>query len=160
MGVNSVSKLQYDTNMQALTHIHISGEEEAVSHKEEVTGSSAPQSLVFTAHHVPQYSCSREEIPAKENCNEEGGNLRRRNKKQGVEEIELMPKKKEESSSPQDKKSVKNPINWFGILVSPHLRTSQEHFINGKYYRSLIKCFLSLSCQYDLKINYTMLCLL
>lgn len=45
----------------------------------------------------------------------------------GKDDIELDEKK--------NKKKIKksgDPLHWFGLFVSPSLRTSQEHFKSGK----------------------------
>ena len=47
----------------------------------------------------------------------------------GVEEVKqgtLDPDEKDQLS-----RSTKDPLLWFGVLVSPHLRKSQKNFIQG-----------------------------
>ena len=66
---------------------------------------------------------------------EEGGVRRRRPhtgeaepRGEGVEEVE---RRRDGGEGSEGKAAVKNPLNWFGVLVPQALRQSQKHFIRG-----------------------------
>ena len=47
----------------------------------------------------------------------------------GVEEVKQGTVTSDEKD--QSARSTKDPLLWFGVLVSPHLRKSQKNFIQG-----------------------------
>jgi hypothetical protein len=73
------------------------------------------------------YLENEENIPDESNQNiNNSSNLRRRN----IKESKMDNTTKTEK--PQKKQIVRDPLNWFGLLVPPSLRESQKHFKQGK----------------------------
>lgn len=65
-------------------------------------------------------------------------------------EYEMNEKRPVKSSTKNKKKKkpIRDPLHWFGLLVSPSLRTSQHHFKTGKSttYAVRLRFFLKIVC--------------
>ena len=59
------------------------------------------------------------------------GHLRRRRPQTGEAEPGREASEGVEEVTVGEKSRLKNPLNWFGVLVPQALRQSQEHFIRG-----------------------------
>jgi hypothetical protein len=58
--------------------------------------------------------------------------MQRKDLKTGKEEYEMDEKKPVKKVRKMPTKANGDPLHWFGLLVSPSLRTSQDHFQTGK----------------------------
>lgn len=58
--------------------------------------------------------------------------MQRKDLKTGKEEFEMDEKKPVKKVRKMPTKANGDPLHWFGLLVSPSLRTSQDHFQTGK----------------------------
>ena len=143
-GPSSVSSLQYDGRMSALVHVNPVPEVEAYDELTKLVSSKEGLSIEF------QVNRSDSSKPVKKpdsKTKSAEGELRRRNvDKDSVEDVPLKGTK--ETTTIECKDEVNDPIKWFGVLVPPYLRRSQDHFKQGKLF-FLSKANLIHFCYYD-----------
>ena len=131
-GPSSVSSLQYDGRMSALVHVNPVPEVETYDELTKLVSSKEGLSIEF------QVNRSDPSKPVKKpdsKTRSAEGELRRRNvDKDSVEDV--PQKETKETTTIECKDEVMDPIKWFGVLVPPYLRRSQDHFKQGKLFFS------------------------
>ncbi|KAL7311948.1 hypothetical protein PS15m_009655 [Mucor circinelloides] len=121
MGARTVSHFSYDERMKAILQVEIDDQSKihtktlAPPVKQKPTLDEKKDGLRKRNIHEPEKKKNSEWVAVEEKPQD------------GKDDIELDEKK--------NKKKIKksgDPLHWFGLFVSPSLRTSQEHFKSGK----------------------------
>lgn len=148
-GPSSVSSLQYDGGMTALVHTTSTFDAESYDDLTKLVTPGKELNVEFVIDRIDpskpfKPSDSRETVSPQNGESQ----LRRRNigkESSSIEDVPLKSKptvegdvkadsqnEKKKEDTCEAKRPLKDPLNWFGILVPPYLRRSQGHFCQGK----------------------------
>lgn len=128
-GPSTVSSLQYDARMRALVHIESTLETNA-SYDDLTKLASKELNVEFQVdRNDPKKIFKDKNTDTKQF---EQSQLRKR--KMNKDSVEDVPTSKEPSETivTTSHDQAKDPIKWFGVLVPPYLRRSQDHFKQGE----------------------------
>ncbi|CAG8585138.1 1201_t:CDS:2 [Acaulospora morrowiae] len=112
MGPGRISQDQYDGRMQAFTRVLISQEE----------GGSVNNTSGATNF---QYTLTSGQLEISKGISNDSNNSSSPLRRRAIESGEIVTDK------PTKKRVLRDPLNWFGVLVPSSLRESQRHFKQG-----------------------------
>jgi len=154
MGVHNISRVQYDGRMKASTQIVVQEKQPEDSAQPSLEGSPIEMQLSiqiptpgFSAREqweLDAKSASPEKETVKEKTNvtssknsnnnnnngepEKEGNRKRVSNLRDEQKNGVAKETEMEEMEPDYNGNQFDPLKWFGVLVSPHLKTSQAHF--------------------------------
>ncbi len=126
-GPSTVSSLQYDARMEALVRLESNNLEADTSYDALTKLLASSKELSSIDFQVSRQDPTKPSTKVKRS---DESQLRRRNVDKGsVEDVPLSKEPQETVFvNGHEECTVRDPLNWFGVLVPPYLRRSQDHF--------------------------------
>ena len=129
-----MSSLQYDSTMKPLMHVTVDTNLSSLACYDDIVNdclAPSARELEFNFQVEWANACKQECVASGKVVESERLNLRRRKGDEPIENSDQdVPREGKDGSSEE---LLKDPLIWFGVLVPPSLRHSQQMFKKGMY---------------------------